>query len=137
MPNVVVEYSANIAGEADIPGLLKAIADTMVAAGKGLIPVAGVRVRAVRYDDYVIGDGDPDYAFVMITAKLAQGRAEADKRHCFDAVWEAVRAHLGPVDASRVLAISMDVEEFGERLAYKQNRLHEKFGTKPLAKTVG
>jgi 5-carboxymethyl-2-hydroxymuconate isomerase len=45
-----------------------------------------------------------------------------------------VKAHLAPVYARRLMAINMDVEAFGERLAYKQNSLHEKFGTKPFAK---
>jgi len=30
----------------------------------------------------------------------------------------------------------MDVEAFGDRLAYKQNRLHEKFGARPFAQPV-
>ncbi len=51
-------------------------------------------------------------------------------------MFKAVKAHLEPIDRKFLLAISMDVEEFGERLAYKQNRIHEKFGTKPFAKAA-
>ncbi len=134
MPNVVVEYSANIAAEADIPGLVKAIAETVIAAD--FAPTAGIRVRAYRCDDYFIADGKPEYAFVSINARLAKGRPEADKQRAFDAVFKAVKAHLEPIDRKFLLAISMDVEEFGERLAYKQNRIHEKFGTKPFAKAA-
>ncbi len=72
-----------------------------------------------------------------VTAALADpGRPEADRTRTFGAVWEAVKAHLEPVDRQWTLAISMDVEEFGERLAYKQNRIHEKLGTRPFAKVV-
>jgi 5-carboxymethyl-2-hydroxymuconate isomerase len=137
MPNIVVEYSANIAADADIPGLLETIAATTVEAGRGAFPLAAVRVRAYRADDYVIGDGDPAYAFVNISVRVARGRPEADKVRTFDAVWEAVKTRLDPVDRKWTLAIAMDVEEFGDRLAYKQNRLHEKFGTKPFVKTAG
>ncbi len=135
MPHVVVEYSANIAAEADIPGLLQAIARTIRQAD--VFPVAGIRVRALEYRDYVIADDDPDYAFVAITARVAKGRPEADRRRTFDAVFEAVKAHLKPVNVRKFVALSLDVEEFGDRLAYKDNRLHEKFGTKPFAQTVG
>ena len=131
MPNVVVEYSANISAEADIPGLCRTIAETIIAAE--LVPTAGIRVRACRYDDYFIADGKPEYAFVSLTAKLAQGRPEAEVRRCFDEVFRAVKAHLEPVDKAWVLALSMDVEAHGERIAYKQNRIHELFGTKPFA----
>jgi 5-carboxymethyl-2-hydroxymuconate isomerase len=130
MPNIVIEYSANIAEAADIPGLCKTIADTAIAAG---IAVAAVRVRAYRADIFVIGDGDPTYAFVNLTVRLAKGRPEEHKLKTFDAVWAEVKRHLDPVDRKWTLAISMDVEEFGERLAYKQNRIHEKLGTKPVA----
>ena len=137
MPNIVVEYSANIADEADIPGLCRRIASTVIEAGQGAFAVAAVRVRAYRADDYVIGDGDPGYAFVNITARLAKGRSEADRVRTFGAVWEAVKAHLEPVERMWTLAISMDVEEFADRMAYKQNRIHEKLGTKPFAKATG
>ena len=136
MPNIVVEYTANIRAEADIPGLLKTISRTIQEAGNGTFAVAAVRVRAAEFQDYVIGDDDPDYAFVLINARVAKGREEEDKRRTFDAVWKAVQAHLAPVSAKRMLAISMDVEEFGDRLAYKDNPLHARFGTKPIAKTA-
>ncbi len=136
MPNIVVEYTDNIRAEADIPGLLRTMADTVQAAGQGAFPLAAVRIRAIELKDYIIGDGKPEFAFVNISVKLAKGRPEEDKTRTFGAVWEAVKAHLKPVDESRVLAISMDVEEFGDRIAYKQNRLHELFGTKPFAKVI-
>ena len=136
MPNIVVEYTDNIRAEANIPGLLRTIADTVQSAGQGVFPLAAVRIRAIELHDYIIGDGKPEYAFVNVTVKVARGRPEEDKARTFNAVWEAVKAHLKPVDESRVLAISMDVEEFGDRLAYKQNRLHDLFGTKPFAKVM-
>ena len=137
MPQVTVEYSGNIRGDADIQGLLETIAATILTAGNGVFPKAAVKVRAIGYDDYVVADGDPNNAFVSINVRVARGRPEEDKRRTFDAVFEAVKAYLKPVDERWTLALSMDVEEFADRLAYKQNRLHEKFGTKPFAKTVG
>jgi 5-carboxymethyl-2-hydroxymuconate isomerase len=131
MPKVVVEYSANIAADADIPGLCRTVAQSIIAAD--LVPVAGIRVRAYRCDDYFIADGKPEYAFVSLTAKLARGRPEEDVRRCFDEVFKAVKAHLEPAEKAWVLALSMDVEAHGERIAYKQNRIHELFGTKPFA----
>lgn len=137
MPNITVEYSANIRAEADIPGLFKLIAETVQRTGQGLFPVAGVRIRATAYDDFFVGDGDPEHAFVLISVLVAKGRTKADRERTFNAVFEEVKAHLKPVSDRRMLAISMDVQEFGERLAYKENPLHERFGTRPLAKAPG
>ena len=136
MPHVVVEYSGNIKGEADIPGLLWRIQKTILDVGGGDFPVAALRLRAREYEDYVIADGDPDYAFVCINIRVAKGRPEELKKRTFDAVFAAVKDHLKPVYDSRVMGLSMDVEEFGERLAYKASRLHEKFGTTPFAKAA-
>jgi 5-carboxymethyl-2-hydroxymuconate isomerase len=134
VPNVLVEYTGNLKAEADIPGLLRIIARTIIEAGEGVFPTAGIRVRALEVKDYVIADDDPEYAFVSITVRVARGRPEDVKKRTFGAVWEAVKAHLALVTARRLMAINMDVEEFGERLAYKQNSLHEKFGTRPFAR---
>ena len=134
MPQVVVEYSSNIAADADIATLVKLIARTIES--KGVFQVAAIKVRAIGYEDFVVADDDPRNAFVSINVTVAKGRPEDGKRLTFDAVFEAVKAHLRPVDERWILALSMDVGEFGDRLAYKQNRLHEKFGTKPFAATV-
>ena len=136
MPNITVEYSANIADDAAVPALCRLIAATVVEAGQGAFAVAAVRVRAYRADDYCIADGDPSNAFVNITVRLAKGRPEAERARTFGAVWEAVKAHLEPVDRKWTLALSMDVEELGDRTAYKRNRIHEKHGTRPFAQVI-
>jgi 5-carboxymethyl-2-hydroxymuconate isomerase len=137
MPNVVVEYTDNIGPEGDIGGLVRTIARTIIEAGQGVFPTAGVRVRAIELQHYAMADDQPDYAFVSLTCRVARGRSDEDKKRTFDAVFEAVKAHLKPASERRTLAISMDVEEFGDRLAYKLNPLHERFGTKPFAKVEG
>ena len=79
MPHVIVEYTDNLDGEADIKGLLKMIAAYCGESG-GVLPLAGVRVRAIRLTDYVIADGKPEYAFVNVTVKMGQGRDPAFKK---------------------------------------------------------
>ena len=136
MASVVVEYSANLKDKIHPQRLCKLIGVTIMETGEGLFPTAGIRVRAYKAKDYFIGDGDDDYAFVAINVRIAAGRAEEDKRRTFDAVFKVVKDELKEVYDKRVMSLSMDVEEFGERLAYKANRLHEKLGTKPLANVV-
>ena len=36
-----------------------------------------------------------------------------------------------------ILALCGDVEALGDRLAYNQSRLHEKFGAQPFARKAG
>lgn len=127
MPHIIVEYTDNIAGEADIPALLRMIAAHCADSG-GVLPLAGLRVRAIRLTDYVIADGKPEYAFVNITVKIGPGRDEAFKKHFFAALFDRIKAELAEVYAARPLALSMYVEELDEAGAFRQNGVREALG---------
>lgn len=126
MAHVVVEYTANLAAEGDIPGLLTMIARELRDAG-GVFPVGGIRVRAVRLDDYVVADGAEDDAFVHITAKIGKGRPEEFKKAFFGGLFEKVKAHFTDLYARRYLALSMYVEEADESGSFKHNNIHRRF----------
>ena len=129
MPHITVEYTQNIGAAADIPGLLRKMVDTVLGpAGGGAFPVGGVKARAYEAKDYVVGNGrDEAAAFVHILIRVAKGRPLEVRQKAFDAVFEVVKDHLGHFYDARPFAISMDVEEFGERMAYKHNNLHERY----------
>lgn len=127
MPHVTVEYTDNLAPAADIPGLLKLIADRCADSG-GVLPLAGVRVRAIRLTEYVIADGKPEYAFVNITVKLGKGRDPVFKKTFFGALFEAIKTHLAGVRAERPVAISMYLEEIDEDGAYRDNGVRTALG---------
>lgn len=127
MPHVVVEYTDNLVPDADIPGLLKMIAERCADSG-GVLALAGVRVRAVRLTEYVIADGRPDYAFVNITVKLGQGRDPGFKKTFFGALFEHIRAHLAEASKARPLALSMYLEEIDEEGAFRDNGVRRALG---------
>jgi 5-carboxymethyl-2-hydroxymuconate isomerase len=127
MPHIVVEYTDNLDGQADMPGLLQMIAARCLDTG-GVLPIAGVRVRAIRLTEYVIGDGRPEYAFVNVTVKLARGRDPEFKQTFFGAMFEAIKIHLRNVSEARPLALSMYLEEIDEAGAYRQNGVREALG---------
>jgi 5-carboxymethyl-2-hydroxymuconate isomerase len=129
MPHITVEYTENIGAAADIPGLLRKMVDTVLGpAGGGAFPAGGVKARAYEAKDYVVGDGrDEAAAFVHILIRVAAGRPLEVRQKAFGAVFEVVKDHLGHFYDARPFAISMDVEEFGERMAYKHNNLHERY----------
>ena len=93
MAHAVVEWTANLEGEADIHGLLELIAAAMRDSG-GVFPWGGIRVRAIRLDDYVIADGKADDAFVNITVKMGAGRSAEFKREFFSALFEKIKSAL-------------------------------------------
>jgi len=127
MPHVVVEYTDNLVGEADIPALLRMIAAYCGDSG-GLIPLAGVRVRAVRLSEYVIADARPEYAFVNVTVKLGQGRDAEFKKTFFGGLFDRIKAELAPAMAKRPVALSMYLEELDEDGAFRHNGVRQALG---------
>ncbi len=134
MPHVIVEYSANLDADADIPALLKVIA-TYCGDSGGVLPLAGVRVRAIHLTEYVIADGKPEYAMVNITVKMGQGRDPEFKKTFFGGLFDRIKAELAPAMAARPVALSMYLEELDETGAYRDNGVRTALGlpqkTKP------
>ena len=126
MAHAIVEWTANLADEADIRGLLELIAATMRDSG-GVFPWGGIRVRGIRLDDYVVADGKADDAFVNITVKMGAGRSVEFKREFFSRLFEAVKAHFAELFERRYLALSLYVEEADEAGSFKHNNIHKRF----------
>ena len=126
MPHVVVEYTANLGPEGDIKGLLSMIAAELRNAGDAF-PVGGIRVRAVRLEEYVIADEAEDDAFVHITAKIGKGRSEEFKKRFFSELFEKVKRHFAALHARRYLALSMYTEDVDENGSFKHNNIHKRF----------
>lgn len=124
MPHIWVEYSSNLEASVDVPVLLKTVQDALIADGT-IFPFAGARTRGVPVANYLIVDGHPDNAFVHVLMRIAKGRSEADKKEAAGRVFEATKALLAPVTASRPLGISVQMEEADEALNFKTSNYRE------------
>lgn len=123
MPHIIIEYSQNIHQEIELPGLINRLHDAAIATG--VFPPGGTRTRAVMRTDYRIADGHPDNGFVHLLIRVGHGREEAVLHAAGQAVFDAARAHLGPLFERSPLAISMEIQEIHPVLTYKHNNLHE------------
>jgi 5-carboxymethyl-2-hydroxymuconate isomerase len=126
MAHAVVEWTANLEGQVNIRELLELVAAEMRDSG-GVFPWGGIRVRAIRLDDYVIADGKADDAFINITIIMGAGRSAEFKKEFFTRLFDRVKALLAPVFDARFLALSMYVEEADEAGSYKHNNIHARF----------
>jgi len=126
VPHLIVEYTANLKDEGDIPALLRK-ANRVLIDQSGVFPVGGIRSRAIEITDWCIADGDDDYAFVHVTLKIGAGREDSVKRRATDALFDMIKAHFADLHARRYLALSMELVEFSEGGTYKHNNLHAKF----------
>lgn len=125
MPHFIVEYTDNIKEEARIPELLKNVNDVLLSYPE-IIPIGGLRSRAIELKDYVVADGSHDDAFVHATLKVGKGRSEEEIKKISDAVFNKINEHFQDLYNKRYLALSMEVYEF-QKATYKLNNIHKRY----------
>ncbi len=122
MPHFTIEYSANLDGVVDMPALCETL--RKAALETGVFPLGGIRVRAIRCDDYAVADAKPDNAFLDLVLKVGKGRDFETRRQAGESVFAALYAHLAPVIDARPFALSFEIREIDPDLSWKKNTIH-------------
>jgi 5-carboxymethyl-2-hydroxymuconate isomerase len=123
MAHIIIEYSANLRGQLDLEGFLKALHEAALATG--VFPIGGIRTRAYEAQHYVIADAHPDNAFVHISLKVGHGRdVETRKRAC-ETLFEVACRQLAGVYERLPLGIALEMQEIDPVLTFKKNNLHD------------
>ncbi len=127
MPHLVFEYTDNLGENADIRGLLEKASAVLRSRG-GVFPTGGIRVRAIRLEEYLVADGShPDDAFVHGRLQIGAGRSEAEKTAVCDALFAAMTEHFAGEFERRGLALSLEISEFSEAGTWKKNNIHARY----------
>ncbi|MFM0717017.1 5-carboxymethyl-2-hydroxymuconate Delta-isomerase [Paraburkholderia strydomiana] len=131
MPHLTLEYSANLAGAERIGQLCNALAQCLDAQRENIneseqrvYPLGGIRVRALRCEQYCIADGRPDAAFLHANLKIGAGRSDATKKATGDALFALIKQHFATEFEQQGLALSLEIGEFSEAGTWKHNNLH-------------
>jgi 5-carboxymethyl-2-hydroxymuconate isomerase len=131
MPHLTLDHSPNLGPDADMPGLCRKLAQSLISQrdgeGKQVYPTGGVRVRAFAADAWCIGDGAEHAHYVHAALKVGAGRPEAILRATGDALFEVIKAHFASLYARSGLALSLEVGEFSEAGTWKHNNLHARY----------
>ena len=109
MPQIVLEYSSNLPAVSDFRGLFGDIHQT-------LQDVAGIRLdncksRARVSDDYFIGNGEANNAFVHLQIRFIEGRTPAVKQavgeQCLTMLKQCYRESMATME----LQITIEVDD--------------------------
>lgn len=117
MPHVVLEYSANVLDEPDLPRLLLSIHEALAATG--IFDLSDFKGRAVRHDDFTVADGARDRAFVALDVQLLEGRDDAAKTLVSGICLELLREAFPRTAAGRRLSLSVQVSDM-HRPSYRR-----------------
>ena len=123
MPHFTIEYSANLDARVDMAKLMEVVRQAAVETG--IFPLGGIRVRAVRCEQYAIGDGNPDFAFLDMVLRLGEGRDLQTRKSAGEHIFRALSAHLDPVFAKSKFALSFDMQINDKETSWKRNNIHE------------
>ena len=132
MPHVVLQYTANLEPEVNMPALCREIAAVLVEqtdeAGGPLFPIGGTRVLAYPAAVYAIADGKADYGFCYVNIRIAGGRSEAAKKRAGDAVLSKVKARFATAFEKNHIGVTLQIDESpGQVYDAKHSNLHTLF----------
>ena len=136
MPHLVLLYTQDLERDADISGLCRALADTMLEqrdeSGKAVFPTGGTRVLAYPAAHSAVADGKGDYGFIYANLRMAAGRSAAVHKTVGDNLLAVLHQHLDPVVQQRPVGITLQIDEsVGQVYDGKLSSLHPLFN-KPL-----
>lgn len=123
MPHLIVEHSANVE---HVPLILEAV--HVAALETGLAPIDALRTRAACREGYVIGDRDPDNAFIALIVRLGPGRRADEKQLLIDALMEAIEATVG--EAADHMMLSVEIQEIDPAMRLNHNHLRARIAAR-------
>jgi 5-carboxymethyl-2-hydroxymuconate isomerase len=131
MPHLVIFYSDNLDAQADMNALCRSLADTLLAqhddAGAPVFPPGGTRVLAYPSPRYAIADGQHDYAFAYLNLRMGRGRGEAVEQRIGQALLAAAQAFFEPVQARRLVGVTLQIDVGAEVFDAKLSNIHPLF----------
>ena len=127
MPHLVIEYSANVAEHHDIKKLVTCVHQAAI--DHGLPPIEGLRTRAVCRDDYMVADGNPDYAFIALHTRIGPGRSDEDKTTFITQVLDAAQAEIAAGAGPLAISWSIELNEIDPATRINRNEVRAHMAT--------
>jgi len=120
MAHLTIEYSANLETAVDMQAFCELARQAM--AESGLMPLAGIRVRAFRAEHTAVADGDPANAFADMVLRMGPGRSEDQRMQVLELVYGRLEtwleSRLAHIDMP--FALSLEILELNYPFAEKR-----------------
>jgi 5-carboxymethyl-2-hydroxymuconate isomerase len=125
MPHIVVEYSANLEDHIDVGALLASVHDA--AGSHASVPLAGLRTRALKREEYVVANGDPRNIFVAVVARLNGDRGREPLIEIRDLLMAACSETLSSVREQQPLALSVEIQTIDAAMRINDNSIRDHY----------
>lgn len=125
MPHAWIEFSPNIGEFPELQSFRECVLEAMM--DSGIFPVAGIRIR-LQEVDCLVGDGNPENAYVHLKIRIGEGRTAEVKQAAADLIFERTSGHLKPIADRGPLAYAFELQEIPSAYSYKMNNLRSYIG---------
>ncbi|MCM2563141.1 5-carboxymethyl-2-hydroxymuconate Delta-isomerase [Lutimaribacter sp. EGI FJ00015] len=123
MPHITVDYSANLEQAIDMAAFCDLL--RRAAIETGVLPLAGVRVRAFAATHVSIADGNPEHAFIDIALRLRGGRDLATRKRATAHIFDTAEKFLAPIMSKRPIALSFEMRDIDPELSPKTGTIRD------------
>lgn len=123
MAHIVIDFSPGLEHELDMAAFCNHMREAAVATG--ILPMPGVRVRAIRADFASIADGDPQHGYIDISLRLRGGRSAEAKKAATAHIFREAETFLSDLMAKRSLALSFEMRDIDPDLSPKTGTIRK------------
>ncbi len=117
MAHLTIEYSANLDAVLDMSEFCEIARRAMQELA--CFPLAGIRVRALRADDFAVGDGGDELAFADMVLRMGKGRSHELRVLIVETLYSALEEWIeGKID--QPFALSLELLELNSPFTEKR-----------------
>ena len=117
MPHLTLEYTANIKQEIDCATLFSGLHKIITKIGG--INIENCKSRAIRLDNYYIGQSNESNAFVHLEISLMQGKSTELQQAIGIQCLNLLKEYFAPSLSKLALQITVDITEIYRSAYYK------------------
>lgn len=117
MPHLTLEYSQNIRQKVNFKDLFSGL--HQILAAKGGVKIENCKSRAVRRDEFHIGNGERTSAFIHLELSMLEGRSVALKQEVGREILEFLREYYAPSIAEHDLQITVEIKDIHRSTYFK------------------
>lgn len=113
MPHITIEYSANLDEGHDLNPMLHKVHEVLV---KTLpASLASCKSRVFKCDDYLVGNGDSQNAFVHMSVKIMPGRTSEIKAEAAGLLLEVMQSIFSDRHKNKIIGYSIEIVELSSQ----------------------
>jgi len=118
MPHCILEYSSNVIDPPEMRRVLLEINSAL--AQTGLFKLEDIKSRGIKHRDFVVGDGNPNRAFVTLNIQIFSGRSDEAKAQVSQAAFHVLQTAFSKSLEQQNCSITVQVTDI-HRPSYRRN----------------